>query len=154
MLYLTYTYHLYDTNFIRPIRQSITSHLTGHPLLIFPMGKEMILQFDTNEDGYFIEEKITELFLEHEFIQSLTDGAEELLLSITRVQAPHSGDDWGRRWNEDSLATEKYIVKKHDRKPSPKPETKFYAFFGEEIQEYQVHLAFMTKTSQSKPTSL
>jgi len=140
MLYLSYTYHLYNREHIKPIRQSITSHLVDHPLLIFPMGNEVSLRFETNEDAYFIEEKISELFPEHEFIGTLTDGLEDILLAITRMQEPDSGDDWGRRWNEDTLITEKYLVKKRERQPAPLPETKFYAFFGEEIQEYEIHL--------------
>jgi hypothetical protein len=140
MLYLTYTYHLYNREHIKPIRKSITSHLADYPLVIFPMGNEVSLRFETNENAYFIEEKIAELFPEHEFIDTLTDGSEEILLFITRMQEPHSCDDWGRRWNEDTLITEKYFVKKRERQSAPVPETKFYAFFGEDIQEYEVHL--------------
>jgi hypothetical protein len=145
MLYLTYTYFLYDLNHIRTIRQAITANLNDHPLFIFPMGKQVQLRFDSNENAYFIEEQITNAFPDYEFTEDLTDGSEEILLSITRVQSPSSSDNWGRSWNEDTLISEKHLVKKRERNSPAVPETKFYVFFGEEVREYQVHLGVYDK---------
>jgi hypothetical protein len=145
MLYLSYTYHLYNLDHIRTIRQAITSHLVDHPLYIFPMGQYAQLRFDTNETAYFIEEQIANAFPEYEFIQDLIGGGEDILLSVTKVQSPSSGDDRGRRWNEDSLISEKHLVKKRERATQLNPETTFYVFFGEEKREYKVHLGVYDK---------
>jgi len=145
MLYLSYTYHLYKLDHIRTIRQAITAHLVDHPLFIFPMGQYVQLRFDTNETGYYMEEQIVNAFPDYEFIEDLTEGGEDILLSITKVQSPSSGNDWGSRWNEDALISEKHLVKKRERTVQLIPETTFYVFFGEEKREYKVHLGVYDK---------
>ena len=107
MLYFTYTYSVNDAQHLRTIRKGITGHLRDYPLYVYQIGEKAQLQFDTNEDGCFIEEKIAEAFPDHEFISDLSFGCEQILLSITRIQSPNSGDDWGRRWNENALISEK-----------------------------------------------
>jgi hypothetical protein len=148
MLYLSYTYHLYNLDHIRTIRQAITAHLVDHPLFIFPMVQQVQLRFDTNETAYYVEEQIANAFPDYEFIEDITDGGEDLLLSITKVQSPSSGDDSGNRWNEDALISQKHLVKKRERAAQLIPETTFFVFFGEEKREYKVHLGVY---DQGKP---
>jgi hypothetical protein len=109
------------------------------------MGNSAQLRFDINETGYFIEEQIANAFPEYEFIENLTDVSEDILLSITSVQSPLSGDDWGRRWNEDPIISEKHLVKRRERSTQIVPETTFYVFFGQEKREYKVHLGVYNK---------
>jgi hypothetical protein len=111
------------------------------------MGKQVQLRFDTNENGCFIEKQIAEKFPEYELTENLMNGGEEILLSITRIQSPNSGDDWGRTWNEDTLVSEKYLVKKREHSSGLPcvPEPKFYVFFGDEMHEYEVHLGVYDK---------
>lgn len=144
MLQLTYTYFVHDTNHLRKIRKAITGYLKTHPLYIFQIGECARLQFDCNEDAYDIDNVIAAEFPDHEFITDLCTGNEEILLSITRVQCSGSSDGWGRMWNEDDLISGKHLVKKRERPPAPVPHRTFWTFFGEEVQEYQVHIGITT----------
>ncbi|MCD8739048.1 hypothetical protein LT679_00415 [Mucilaginibacter roseus] len=141
---MNYTYFVHDTEHLRKIREAITANLTNHPLYIFQIGTCAQMQFDSNEDTYFIDETIAAEFSEYDFTNDLSTGNEEILLSITRVQSPCSSDDWGRSWNEDALISEKYLVKKRERPPAQVPHRTFWVFFGEEPQEYKIHLGLTT----------
>lgn len=145
MLYLNYTYFVHDTQHLRTIRKAVTAELKTHPLYVFQRGKNAQLQFETNEDAYIIESAIAEALPDYEFINDLSNGPEEILLSITCVQSPSSGDDWGRRWNEDALISEKHLVKKRERPVAPAPHSTFWTFFGEEVKEYKVHIGVVGK---------
>jgi hypothetical protein len=143
MLQLSYTYFVHDIEQVRKIRKAISGQLKSHPLYILQIGKCIQLQFDAHEDAYFIDEIIASEFIDYEFITDLSNGNEEILLSITRIQSPDSGDGWGRRWNEDSLISEKHLVKKRERSPAPVPYLTFGAFFGDQVKDYQVHLGYV-----------
>ncbi len=106
MLYLSYTYFVRDTQYLWSIKKVITSQLKSHPVYVFQIGDKAQIQFEATEDTYLIDQTITEALPEHIFITDLSASNEEIVLSITRLQSPRSGDDWGCRWNEDTLITE------------------------------------------------
>jgi|GEM_PF-6545622 len=150
MLQLSYTYFVHDTVNVRKIRTAITNNLITHPLYLFQIGECVLMQFDSNEDAYAIDDMIASEFHGYEFITDLSSGKEKVLLSITRIQHMSSGDGWGRPWNDDGLISEKHLVKKRKRKVVPPPYTDFAVFFGNELQKYEVHLAVIGKGSKEE----
>ncbi|HWZ15443.1 MAG TPA: hypothetical protein VNW95_09415 [Mucilaginibacter sp.] len=100
----------------------------------------MQITFDSNDELYDIEKTFAENFPEYEYTDDISGSNEEIMLSINRMQHPTSGDNWGRLWNEDTIRSEKYLVKKRDRMPPRTPNSTFHVLFGEELKEYKVDI--------------
>jgi hypothetical protein len=139
-LSLTFTLVLNDRKQIQLLIHAIADHSPEHPVYIVQLEDSMQVTFDSAWGMTEIEREFAAHFPDYEYTEDISDGQEEILLSITRMQHPTSSNSWGQTWNEDTMVSYKYLVKKREREPAKPPHPIFWVLFGNELKEYWVHV--------------
>ena len=140
-LHLTFTLWLNDIDQVKLLLRAIADHPPDHPVFIVQLERSMQITFEHEWDITMIENAFAAHFQEYEFITDIANAREDVLLIIMRQQNPSSANSWGQSWNEDTITTYKYLVKKRERTAQASPNTTFWVLFGEELKTYEVHLA-------------
>jgi hypothetical protein len=140
-LHLTFTLFLYQNEHITRLLHAISKHSPSFPVYIVQLQNGFLITFDEEWDISAIEREFANEFPEYEYVDEISRNGEDVLLRITRTQHPSSSNSWGQTWNEDSLISERYFIKKRKREPIDPPHSTFWVLFGEELKEYKVHIS-------------
>ncbi|WP_131537877.1 hypothetical protein [Pedobacter nototheniae] len=140
MLQINLELILNDKDQIKLLLDTIKKYRIDNPVYIVELEECVSISVDSDYEQYELIKEFADHFEDYELVKDIESSREEILLIIKRNQSAFSTDGWGRRWNEDDIKSNSYLVKKRERKPSKAPNSTFWVLFGEEIQEYKTYV--------------
>lgn len=112
------------------------------PIYIVELSNSFQIIFDSEYEHFEIETEVANIYPGYEFVSDLDKGRREIKITIHRSKSPFSSDDWGRRFNSDSIETTTYLVRKSriGNEKKEEPNQTFRVLFGEIEKEYTVNI--------------
>ncbi|MFS2185674.1 hypothetical protein ACCC92_03310 [Mucilaginibacter sp. Mucisp84] len=140
MLQFDFNISLNDKTHIDLLTGTIKNHHIGKPVFIIEYEDSYQLMFESDYEQYELIKEFAAHFDDYEYTEDISGGNDEILMAVRRVQSPFSSDNFGRRWNEDPIEKNFYLVKIKDALPAQKPQSVIHVLFGKEIREYKIHV--------------
>lgn len=151
MLDITITLDLYEKVHINALIEIIKKCSIEAPVYIVEMSDSFQIEFASTYHHWELQDYIEQLFDDYHFTENIGKNYSDMVLKIHRTQSPFSTGKLGERFNEDPVNTTHFLVRNNPERKDITPNTTFRVLFGNDMNEYNVHLASGVYKSTNEP---
>jgi hypothetical protein len=137
-----------EENDLEIVIEAIKSIYVEKPVYILDYGGHYNIRYETDQYNEGIDGVLSQKFEGYSIVDDIAVGHSDIKIALTTTQSPLSTDNWGRRFNTDTITRTLYFIDNAKSSDLETPKSNLLVLFGTEDRHYNIYVTHVVHRTE------